>query len=558
MFKILLFLLPFLFLGCDSRTIASNVAPIANAGLSQYLEAGSIVYLDGSASSDANGDTLTYSWTLTTKPSGSTALLQNANTAYPYFTTDFEGDYIISLVVNDGEFNSKPDYVTISTVIFVDPSTGSQAHNEIFTPTSTTITSLPMLVILLEFQDQSFVSLQSTWQQKLFGTNTGELNDYYQEISHGQFEFVPVADAGNVTNGITTIHFNENHPDPDIDSYTFEAELHPFLKQAIEAVSAGGFDFNAYDFDGNNAITPDELIITFIMAGEEDAYLGNTPKNGVWAHQWCTENTYTPLVNGVSVMSCNDNGNYAIFGERHNDATFDNVFYPAHNATVGIIAHELGHSSFSLPDLYDTNSYYGGIGYYGLMANGAWGQVGSSGQPGDTPTHMTAWSKIDIGWYSAIAASSDINADVAVNATGTDSYNIIKAPVSGSTDEYFLVENRGINGYDAGLKYVNNTFTGGLAIWHIDAKTIRDNLDSNSVNDNTSHKGVDLEEANTPNLETGTGDPTKNLYYSSNKTEFTPNTVPNTNLYDNSRSFIFFTDVSGITDMMTVRINNPL
>lgn len=534
--------------GSDSGT--TNIAPVADAGQYQYLEVGSVVHLDGSGSSDQNGDTLSYKWTFMSQPSGSTSVLEVANSVAPYFTSDLEGDYVIQLIVNDGQVDSQPDYVTISTSVFAEPSTGPQAHNEIFTPTSTAMTSRPMLVILLEFADQTFVSLPSTWQQKLFGTNTGELNDYYHEISQNQFEFAPVNDQGAVVNGVVKVIFSENHPDPNIN---YPSTYHPFLKSAIETVSAGGFNFADYDTDLNNAITPDELIITFIMAGEEDAYSGGAFGNGIWAHQWCTGDTYTPTVNSVKVMGCNTNGNYAIFGERHHDS-----IALSHNATVGIIAHELGHSTFALPDLYKTvYPYDGGIGYYGLMANGTWGQIGTQGEPGDTPTHMCAWSKIDVGWFSTSTDSNDSTADLQVNATGTADYNIIKTPFYNSTDEYFLVENRSFNGYDAGLRYVNNAFTGGIAIWHIDENTINSNLINNSVNNNTTHKGVDLEEANEPTLDTSIGDPLQNLYYTGNKTEFTPNTLPNTNLYSNARSLIFFTDVSAISDTMTVRINNP-
>jgi len=414
-----------------------------------------------------------------------------------------------------------------------------------------------MLVIRLAFNDQPFVSDAATWQQILFGTQRGQLNHYYHEISHTQFEFAPVADTVNVVNGVTTVSFAENHPDPDInDCYTtscpFADLLHPFLKSAIQTVSSNGFDFSDYDTDGNNAVTPNELIITFIMAGEEDAYSGGSSANGVWAHQWCTTTTYTPNVNGVSVMGCGQNGNYAIFGERHHDS--DVI---SHDATIGIIAHELGHSAFALPDLYDTDSAYGGIGYYGLMANGTWGQEGSQGYPGDTPTHMTAWSKIRVGWYSATASLNDNSADLDVNATGTAGYNIIKSSVSISSNEYFLVENRGAFGYDEGLRAINDLYGGGIAIWHIDEGTISANLGSNSVNDNTLHKGVDLEEAYAPSLDASWGDPEKNLYYSGNKTEFTPDTVPNTDLYTNERSLIYFTGISSRSDTMTLRINNP-
>jgi hypothetical protein len=101
----------------DSVTITSNnVAPVANAGLDQSGQApGSLITLNGSASSDANGDALTYSWSLTTKPSGSDAILANPTSVSPTFTVDRAGDYVVQLIVNDGTVNSAPDSVIITT-----------------------------------------------------------------------------------------------------------------------------------------------------------------------------------------------------------------------------------------------------------------------------------------------------------------------------------------------------------------------------------------------------------------------------------------------------------
>jgi len=551
MYRLLLLISLFLLSGCDTKTTVNSI-PVAEAGPFQYLDVGSLVRLDGSQSSDEDGDPLSYQWSIVEKPLGSSASLSLAYTATPYFTADTEGDYVIRLIVSDGISDSLPDYVTVSTTTFVDPDTTSaQMDNLIYTP-SNLVEQRPMLVIRLAFSDQTFVSSENVWQSILFGKQANQLNHYYQEVSHQQFEFLPVADSGNVINGITTVTFTTAHPDPDINAYNFTDQLHPTLKDAISIVSGDGFDFSLYDTNSDGAITPDELIITFIMAGEEDAYSGGSSLNGIWAHQWCTESTYTPTVNGVSVMGCDTSGNYAIFGERHHDSSSQ-----SHDATVGIIAHELGHSAFSLPDLYDTNSYYGGISYYGLMSNGSWGQVGTSGYAGDTPTHFCAWSKIDTGWYSATAIPNDIYTDHLLYATGSADYNIIKTPVSGVDNEYFLIENRGTSGYDAGLKYLSSAYQGGLAIWHIDSGTISANLSNNTVNANATHKGVDLEEANTPSIDDSEGDPTKNLYYSGNKIEFTPNTWPNSNLYSNARTYIFMTDISNPSDVMSLRINNP-
>jgi len=93
-----------------------NVAPVANAGPDQGGKAlGSLINLDGSGSSDDNGDPLTYSWSLTTKPTNSTAVLAGANSETPTFTVDRAGDYIAQLIVSDGTVSSAPDSVLVRT-----------------------------------------------------------------------------------------------------------------------------------------------------------------------------------------------------------------------------------------------------------------------------------------------------------------------------------------------------------------------------------------------------------------------------------------------------------
>jgi hypothetical protein len=98
----------------DTVTITSdNVRPVAEAGPPQTVGPGS-VFLDGSGSTDADGDLLTYSWTFTSIPAGSGAVLTGDNTLSPTFTVDLAGDYVVQLIVNDGTVNSAPDSVTIT------------------------------------------------------------------------------------------------------------------------------------------------------------------------------------------------------------------------------------------------------------------------------------------------------------------------------------------------------------------------------------------------------------------------------------------------------------
>ena len=92
----------------------ANSAPVANAGSAQNVATGSLVTLNGSASSDANGDPLTFAWTLTARPAGSTPALAGATTVAPSFTADRDGTYVASLTVNDGKVSSSPATVTIT------------------------------------------------------------------------------------------------------------------------------------------------------------------------------------------------------------------------------------------------------------------------------------------------------------------------------------------------------------------------------------------------------------------------------------------------------------
>jgi mono/diheme cytochrome c family protein len=92
----------------------SNTAPVADAGNNQNVATGDTVTLDGSNSSDADSDLLTYTWSITASPNGSSAALSDATAAGPTFAADLAGTYTVELVVNDGTVNSNTDVVTIT------------------------------------------------------------------------------------------------------------------------------------------------------------------------------------------------------------------------------------------------------------------------------------------------------------------------------------------------------------------------------------------------------------------------------------------------------------
>jgi hypothetical protein len=92
-----------------------NLPPVADAGDGRTVSVYDAVCLDGTESYDPNGDDVSYNWSIISKPEGSDAELDNPISDQPCFTADKIGDYVVQLIVNDGELDSEPDTVTISS-----------------------------------------------------------------------------------------------------------------------------------------------------------------------------------------------------------------------------------------------------------------------------------------------------------------------------------------------------------------------------------------------------------------------------------------------------------
>lgn len=90
----------------------ADLSPTADAGPDQSVEGGSLVLLDGSGSSDPEGDTLTFSWSQT---AGSAVTLSDASSATPSFTAPNSDETLeFELTVADSAGQTATDSMSVS------------------------------------------------------------------------------------------------------------------------------------------------------------------------------------------------------------------------------------------------------------------------------------------------------------------------------------------------------------------------------------------------------------------------------------------------------------
>jgi len=120
--------------GIDTQTwhIITNRPPVAHAGPDQTVAEGIIVTLDASNSTDPDGDIVSYLWTLTSIPSGSSAVLSDPTSVNPTFTPDVPGNYIAQLIVSDGRFSSEPSTVLIEALETIDLIINGSFESDLF------------------------------------------------------------------------------------------------------------------------------------------------------------------------------------------------------------------------------------------------------------------------------------------------------------------------------------------------------------------------------------------------------------------------------------------
>jgi len=347
---------------------------------------------------------------------------------------------------------------------------------------------IPTLVVIMNWNDYREDDA-SVWQTKIFDKTQNSVNRWYDETTLGEIEFVPVNESFGVQNdGVITVEMHKNHPGGSDDIAFRDVEIRNAIRSS-EVVNS--MDFALLDKNGDGVLNTKEIQIIFIVAGGEESF-GDSASHSIWAHTWAFDSSSTLKVDGVYLMryygSLSNSGSYTRFGANHG----------THKATIGVIAHELGHGIFFLEDLYDDGGG-SGLGYYDIMSGGSWAQQLSDIYPGETPTQYSAFSKID--------ALLDMNV-TEVSSSGEfsikcDSRDLIKLKTS-KTDEYFLIECRDTSkeNSDISLSREDFSFTNRLftMIYHVD--TFKSNNNQDGIQTPSNHYKVAIVEKDTSTLMT--------------------------------------------------------
>ena len=291
------------------------------------------------------------------------------------------------------------------------------------------------VVILAQFTDVKFKTGNDLAKYKRIlneegyseGKFKGSVADYFKAQSAGQFE-LDFDVVGPYTLKNNQKYYGSN--DSDGNDLRPEEMVVEACKQANAEV-----DFKDYDWDGDGEV--DQVFVVYAGKGEADGGNANT----IWPHMW----SLAEVSKSLTLDSVKIN-NYACSNEIDASGAIEGI---------GCFCHEFSHC-MGFPDFYDT-SYSGwfGMDAFDLMCSGSYN--------GSTflPAGYTAHEKMMCGWQDPIVLGSE---DVTVEnlqpmSKHGDTYIIYN---EAHPDEYFMIENRQKNGWDAGYP------AKGLMITHVD------------------------------------------------------------------------------------------
>ena len=390
--------------------------------------------------------------------------------------------------------------------------------------------SREILVLLVDFSDNTQSHASAEFEQLLFGSGTASMRDYYSQASFGS-----VTIGGQIAGWYRSGQPYSYYLGDSFGIYGRYPRNSQGLVAALVAAADADVDFSRFDFDHDGVV--DDLLVVHAGPGAEETGDGRN----IWSHKWQLSDTTSgspgpvPTQDGVTVDA------YSIQPER---------FAGGGLMSIGVFCHEFGHL-LGMPDLYDTDYSTLGLGYFCLMAAGSWGRAAASDPPGSCPVLPCAWNRYLLGWVrpESVEQGGVDSVEAALlpaAAANPAAYRVLSNP-SGvdwrfggeGSGEYFLVENRQRIGFDRGLP------GSGLLILHVD--------ESQAGNNTEAHPLVGILQADhAPGYALPKDDPGKDAdLWKQSDTGVRSFTVPSSAFYDGVQSGAAVYAISGSDSVMT-------
>ena len=357
------------------------------------------------------------------------------------------------------------------------------------------------LVILVNFRDVKFTheNPQAVYQDFFnkrgytdYGM-TGSVSDYFIAQSYGKFELdFDVVGPYTLTKAMGAYGAPSEYGGHDSDPQAMVEEV---CKLADDDVYFGN-----YDWDGDGMV--DQVFV--IYAGYGENY--GAPANTIWPHESMLYNELKLDYVQISTYACS----CELSGTEGSNLD-----------GIGAACHEFSHC-LGLPDFYDTSS----SGANFAMSTWDLMSAGSYNNNSRTPAGYTAYEKWVSGWLEPTELSQETEVKgMKPLAEAPEAYILYN---EANRDEYYLLENRQLVGFDAGL------YGHGMLVVHVDYE--KNMWNANNVNTDASHQRMTIIAADNSYYNTSNslaGDPFPGR---TGKTALTDDTTPAATLYNKNVS----------------------
>lgn len=393
------------------------------------------------------------------------------------------------------------DAIELNAPSLLPPAQGAASNNS---PREPIVGTRRILTILIDFKDYPFTRTQTEFDNLMnqpdgtVGRNQGSVRQYFRENSYGQLEVVSTVVGPFRANSKRQYYDFKNNG----SFWDWTVDIRQLVREAVNHAK-DVVDFSTLDGDDDGFVDCVHVVFAGegLSSGSTDSY--------IWPHQ--SELLTAISQNGIKAKT------YIITPE---------LLWFGQLASIGTICHELSHV-FGVPDSYDSNEEFCGLGEYDVMGGGEWNNGGY------TPAHHNPYTKCYLLGWDTPKAISPTTKEYTIPSSTTSKGNIYRIDTQ-TENEFFLLENRSSSGFDLHIP------NGGLLVYHAhkDLGTAIDNDEniyethplklylvnasatSNPNSSPSSYGAIDSKRAFP-----GTGD---------NKTMFTSTTIPSARAWDGS------------------------